>query len=268
MSARFEIDAYAPAEIAARVTTIGVVKARLPFTQMTLLGVLGGAFIALGALYYALVTSDASLAPSAARVLGGVVFSLGLVLVVVAGAELFTGNNLLVTAWASRAISTRDLARNWSIVYITNALGAAGIAWLAVAAGLGTLDDDAVARHIVRIAEAKIALTFGQAFAAGILCNVLVCLGVWLAMAGRSVTDKIIAIVLPISAFVAAGFEHSVANFFFFAMGWAYRDLAAVSIDAGGIIDNLVPVTLGNIVGGGLLVGSVYFLIYRPGNKQ
>jgi formate transporter len=275
MATPFGLDAYSPREIADRVANIGVVKARLPFVPMAMLGVLGGAYIALGALYFTLVTSDPSISYAWSRVLGGMVFSLGLIMVVVAGAELFTGNNLLVMAWADRSISTRELARNWIIVYLTNVVGAFGVVALAWLAGLGDLNQQRVAHHVVNIAVAKTAMPFWKAFFAGVLCNVLVCMAVWLAMAGRSVADKVLAIIFPISAFVAAGFEHSVANFFFIGLGLVFKadightlSIPLESLSLGGFVRNLVPVTLGNIVGGGVLVASVYHIIYRRGRIE
>jgi formate transporter len=264
----FGFDAYSPKEVAARVSSVGVAKARLPLLQMCMLGILGGAFIALGALYFTLITSDAALGYAIARFLGGVVFSLGLILVVVAGGELFTGNNLLVMAWADRQITTKELLRNWVVVYIANAVGAFGVVALAWLAGLGHWNDGAVAHHVLKIATHKTTLPFWEAFFGGVLCNVLVCLAVWLAMAGRTVADKILAILLPISAFVAAGFEHSVANFYFIGLGLVIKSatdlgLAAAALNPAGFVGNLVPVTLGNIVGGGVLVALVYYVIYR-----
>jgi formate transporter len=270
MATAFGLDAYSPREIADRVASVGVAKARLRFVPMAMLGVLGGAYIALGALYFTLVTSDPAISYGWSRVLGGMVFSLGLIMVVVAGAELFTGNNLLVMAWADRLISTRELARNWIIVYITNVIGAFGVVALAWLAGLGELNQNRVSLHVINIAVAKTMMPFWKAFFAGVLCNVLVCMAVWLAMAGRSVADKVLAIIFPISAFVAAGFEHSVANFFFIGLGLVFKadightlSIPLESLSLGGFVHNLVPVTLGNIVGGGLLVAFVYHIIYR-----
>jgi len=255
----FGIDAFSPSEVAERVESVGVRKARLPFVQLFTLGVLAGGFIGLGALYYTLVVSDPNLGFAAKRLLGGLTFSLGLILVVVAGAELFTGNNLLVMAWAGRRISGGELLRNWIIAYAGNFVGAFGLALLVVLAGHGAMNDGGVGRQAVAIATAKGSLPFGEAFLKGILCNVLVCLAVWLAMAGRSVTDKILAVVFPISAFVAAGFEHSVANMYFLSTGFMLQgDLLNM-----GFVRNLVPVTLGNVAGGGIMVALVYFIVYR-----
>ena len=224
MAELFGFDAYSPKEIAERVENIGVTKARLPLLTVATLGVLAGGFIGLGALYFTLVTSDSSLGFAASRLLGGLTFSLGLILVVVAGAELFTGNNLLVMAWASRRITTKELITNWIIVYLANLAGALGLVFLVVLSHHWQMNSNAVAINAVRIAAAKAALPFWEAFFKGIVCNILVCLAVWLALAGRSVTDKIFAIIFPISAFVAAGFEHSIANMYFIPLGIMLKD--------------------------------------------
>ena len=264
------LDAFSPREVAEKVQLVGVTKARLPFLQTAMLGVLAGAFIGLGALYFTLVASDATLGFAATRVLGGLVFSLGLILVSVAGAELFTGNNLMVMAWADRKISTVELMRNWVIVYAANAIGAAGLAVAVYLAHHGAMNGGAVGAAYVKIAAAKTALPFGEAFFKGVLCNLLVCLAVWLAMAGHTVVDKIVAIVLPVSAFVAAGFEHSIANMYFIPLGLLLADTVALpagvnvaSLGWSGAAANLVPVTLGNIVGGSVMVALVYYVVYR-----
>jgi len=201
---------------------------------------------------------------------GGFVFALGLVLVVVAGAELFTGNNLLAMAWADGKIGSGELLRNWALVFATNAIGAMGMAALAVLSGYCDMNDGAVARAAVRIAAAKASLPFWTAFFAGVLCNVLVCLAIWLAMAGHTVVDKVVGIMLPVAAFVGAGFEHSVANMYFLPLGIYLRDTVDTSgipgvanLGWGAYVHNLVPVTLGNIVGGSGFVALVYFVIYR-----
>lgn len=175
-------------------------KVRLPLLSMLMLSVLAGAFIGLGALYYVIVKSDASLGFAAGQVLGGVAFSLGLILVVVAGAELFTGNNLQAMAWADRKISTGDLLRNWAIVCNGNFIGAAGLAVLVFLSHHADMNSGAIAQEYLKIAAAKVALPFWTAFFKAVLCNVLVCMAVWMAFAGRSVIDKVAAIVFPISA--------------------------------------------------------------------
>ena len=267
MAEIFGFDAYSPKEIAERVENIGVTKARLPLLTVATLGVLAGGFIGLGALYFTLVTSDSSLSFAASRLLGGLTFSLGLILVVVAGAELFTGNNLLVMAWASQRITTNELMRNWLIVYLANFAGALGLVLLVFLSDHWQMANGAVGANAVSIAAAKVALSFSEAFFRGILCNILVCLAVWLALAARSVVDKIFAIIFPISAFVAAGFEHSVANMYFIPVGILLKDRILVSgaenLSWSGLWSNLVPVTLGNIVGGGVMVALVYYFVYR-----
>jgi formate/nitrite transporter len=268
MSEIFGLDAYAPKEIAARVETIGVAKARLPLVSQLTLGVLAGGFIGLGALFFTVVTSDASLSFAVSRVLGGVAFSLGLILVAVAGAELFTGNNLLVMAWASGRITTGALLRNWLVIYLANFIGAFGLVLLVLWSNQWRANGDAVGITAVKIAAAKTALPFWEAFFRGILCNILVCLAVWLALAGRSVSDKILAIVFPISAFVAAGFEHSVANMYFIPLGILVQSQISapgLTVSWAGLILNLISVTLGNIIGGGAMVAAVYYLVYRRG---
>ena len=266
----FNSNAYSPAEIKEAVERVGVKKARLPFLASFMLAIVGGGSIGLGALYYTIVASDAEMSFAAVRVLGGLAFSLGLALVLVGGAELFTGNNLIVMAWASRKVSTREMLRNWLIVYLGNLAGAFGLAVLVLLSHHLDMNDGRIGLSILNTAVAKIQPDFVTLFVKGILCNVLVCLAVWLAYAGRSVADKIIALTLPVSAFIAAGFEHCVANMYFLPLAWllvqtghvpANFDTAPITIY--GIIHNLVPVTLGNIVGGAGLVGAVYWIIYR-----
>lgn len=265
MPALFGSDAYAPQEIAARVREVGVAKARLPLATLALLGVLAGVFVGLGALMFTLVASDATLGFAAQRLLGGLVFSLGLVLVSVAGAELFTGNNLLAMAWASGRISGAELLRHWAVACSSNALGAAALALAVWLAGHAALNQGAVGAAALRIAQAKLALGPGEAFWRGLLCNVLVCMAVWMALAGRSVSDKVLAIVFPITAFVAAGFEHSVANFYFFALA-ALLQPAGGAVTLAAVLGNLGPVIAGNLVGGSMVVAGVYWLVYlRPG---
>lgn len=263
----YGFDAFSPAEVFARVESVGVRKARLPILTMLMLAVLAGAFIGMGALYNVLVRSDPALGFAARQVLGGAVFSLGLLMVVVAGAELFTGNNLLVMAWASRKISTRELLRNWLVVFIGNFIGAVGLACLVVLARHPALNQGAVAAQYQQIAAAKTALPFIAAFFSGVLCNALVCMAIWMATAGRSVVDKAVAIVFPISAFVAAGFEHSVANMYLIPMAmllqWTGAAGAAAPIQWSGFVSNMIPVVAGNLVGGALFVGVVFHVIYR-----
>ncbi len=262
-------DAYAPAQIAQRIESVGVTKAKLPTLPLLMLGVLAGAFIGLGAMLFALVKSDASLGFAASALLGGLVFSLGLLLVVVAGAELFTGNHLLAMTWADGRITSREVLRNWGLVCAANFVGAAGLALLVFASGHAGLNGGAIGQTVVKIALAKQELSPAQAFFRGVLCNVLVCMAVWMAMAGRSVVDKAVAVVPPIAAFVAAGFEHSIANMYFMPLAMLLQHFGPETL-AGttpvtwtGLLGNLLPVIAGNLLGGSVLVGLSYYLIYR-----
>ena len=271
MAEAYGVDAFSPQQIAERVDNIGVTKARLPLLSMVMLGMLAGAFIGLGALYYTLVISDTSLSFAVGRVFGAVCFSLGLLLVVVAGAELFTGNNLLAMAWADGKVSTAEVLRNWTVVCVANFVGAAGLAVLVFWSGHAGMNGGAVAQAYLKIAAAKSTVSITELFFRGVLCNVLVCMAVWMVLAGRTVVDKFFAIVLPISAFVAAGFEHSIANMYFFPLALLLK-ASGVALPAGAefisvyaMFRNLVPVILGNIVGGSVLVALVYYVIYiRP----
>ena len=267
MSEIFGFDAYAPREIAQRVETVGVAKARLALLPLALLGLLAGAFIGLGALGFVIVKSDPSLGYAAGQWLGGLVFSLGLLLVVVAGAELFTGNNLLAMAWADGKISARELLRNWIVVCLANLMGAAGLALLVFLSGHAELNGGAIAQTVYKIALAKQGLPWQEALFRGVLCNLLVCMAVWMAMAGRGVVDKAVAIVFPISAFVAAGFEHSIANMYLMPLAWLLQQSGAVPpmppITWAGMLGNWLPVIAGNLLGGSVLVALTYHLIYR-----
>ena len=253
------VDAYTPREIAEKVESLGVAKARTDGLTLLVLALLAGAFISLGALFFITVVTDAKLGFGIARLLGGLAFCLGLVLVVVAGAELFTGNNLIAMAWASHLLPFGAVLRNWGLVYAGNTVGALGTVALAYLGGVHTLGQGAVGQTIVAIGVYKTELSPLSMFALAILCNGLVCLAVWLAMAGRSVVDKIVAIVFPVAAFVAMGFEHSIANLFFLPYA---RLLAPEQVSATGIALNVAVVTAGNIVGGTLLVAAVYWLAY------
>jgi formate transporter len=279
--AQTTFDALLPAEIASRAEDVGVKKANMPILNMLLLAVLAGAFIALGALFSTTTaTGAASLPYGVARLLAGVTFSLGLILVVLAGAELFTGNNLIVMAYLSGRIRFVRIVRNWAIVWVGNFAGASATALLVYLSGQHTFGGGAVGQTALAIGTTKAGLAFGSAFFLGVLCNALVCMAVWLTMGARTSTDKILAIVFPITAFVAAGFEHSVANMYFVPLALLLKGdsafLAAIgktAADYGALTwpaflwNNLLPVTLGNIVGGAGLVGAIYGFIYlRPKN--
>jgi formate/nitrite transporter len=261
----FGSNAFAPPEIAERVQLVGVKKAHLPLLSQLILSVLGGAFIGMGALFYVLVHSDASLGFAARQLMAALSFCLGMLLVVVAGAELFTGNNLIVMARAQGAIGSGEVLRNWTIVFAGNLVGTAGLALLVFLSRHPDMNNGAIGRDYVHIAEAKAALPFLVALWRGVLCNALVCLAIWMSYAGRSVIDKAVAIIFPIAAFVAAGFEHCIANLYYFAMALLLEP-QALGFLFGGMLRNLVAVVIGNVIGGSVLVGLVYYLIYirRP----
>jgi len=248
------MDALLPREIATKAEEIGVAKATLGLLPAFLLSLLAGAFIALGGAFYLV-----ALAESGSRLVGGAAFSLGLVLVVLAGAELFTGNNLVAMAWAAGRVPTRALARSWGLSYLGNLLGAVATALLLEAAGHGRL----VGKLLLAAADAKCGLHPLEAVAKGILCNALVCLAVWLTYGARSSADKILCILFPITAFVACGFEHCVANMYFLPAAML-RGSGITAADA--LLRNLLPVTAGNVAGGTFLVALVYWTVYlrRP----
>ena len=259
------VDAIPPREIARKAEQVGVAKANTDGLTLLVLAILAGAFIALAALLFTVVVTDPRLGFGVTRLIGGLSFCLGLVLVIVAGAELFTGNNLLAMAWASGLIDTRAVLRNWPIVYVGNVVGSLATVLLAWWGNIAALGDGAVGATAVQVATLKGGLTVGEALARGILCNALVCLAVWLAMGGRSVADKVLAILFPVTAFVAIGFEHSIANWFFLPFGMLLDSAGAVTIAAAA--RNLAAVTLGNIIGGTLLVAGVYWVAYLRGGQ-
>ena len=262
MADTYGFDAFSPAQIAERVNELGVTKARLPLLSLVMLGLLAGVFIGLGALFFVIVQSDPSLGFAAKHVVGGVVFSLGLLLVVVAGAELFTGNNLLAMAWAEGKITSAEVLKNWAVICAANFAGAAGLAAVVVLSGHTETNGGAVREAYVLIGAHKAGLPPVRAFFSGVLCNVLACMAVWMSLAGRSVVDKLAAVVLPIAAFVAAGFEHSVANMYLISIAMMLEPAAIVDW---GLARNLIPVIAGNLVGGSVLVALVYRVIYlRP----
>ena len=273
------MDALLPQDIARKAEALGADKARMPAMRLFALAILAGAFIAFGAIFFAVVQVGAADTPfwGIARLLGGVAFSLGLVLVVIGGAELFTGNTLMVMALAAGRIGLVDMLRAWIIVYAGNLVGAIGTALLVFLSGQYRFAAGAMGETYLAIAAAKSALPLVDLFFLAILCNVLVCLAVWLTIGAHSTTDKILAVVLPIAAFVAAGFEHSVANMFFLPLAQMIAgnsegvtgEFAAVGTVA--TLRNLVVVTGGNIVGGGVLVGIVYWFVYlrnRPDTQS
>ena len=274
------VDNYTPLEIAQMVDSRGVAKANAPGLTTLALGVLAGAFIALGAVLATIIGSQSALGFGPTRLLMGIGFSLGLVLVIIAGAELFTGNNLIVMSWVSRRISLKQLLRNWGIVYIGNFIGALSIVVMVYYARWWAQDEGNVGTTALAIANTKVNLSFEVVFIRGVLANALVCLAVWLASGGRSLMDKIFAIIFPIAAFVAAGFEHSIANMYFIPLGLLLANNAEALQTTGlasqqlsrltvpWFLHNLTAATLGNILGGGLLVGLVYWFIYLRDRKE
>jgi formate/nitrite transporter len=277
MSNEIKLDAFLPAEMAERAENVGVKKASLDFWSMFILAILAGAFIGLGAEFATLVTTDSGLSFGMNKLMGGLVFCLGLILVVVAGAELFTGNNLIIMAWVNGKLTLGQLMRNWVIVYFGNLVGSLITVLLMYLTKQWTFSSYHVGATALNIANSKVNLGFSEALARGILCNALVCLAVWLCLSGRSVIDKILAIVFPITAFVASGFEHSVANMYFIPMGIMLKGEEQIleaagkvasdlsNLDLLGFVGNLLPVTIGNIFGGGFMVAAVYWFTYlRP----
>jgi len=283
MSDQISIDSLLPAAMAAKAEGVGIKKSQLEASKMFALALLAGAFIGLGAIFCTTVlTGSGALPYGVARLLGGLVFTLGLILVVVGGAELFTGNTLIMMAYVDGKVPLSALLRNWGIVYLGNFIGSLLTAVIMFFSAQYTFANGAVGLTALNIANSKVGLGFVQAIALGIMCNTLVCLAVWLCFSARSTTDRILAIIPPIAAFVAAGFEHSIANMYFIPMGLFIKDFAPASfwqatalVDAGKtaasygnltwgtfLINNLLPVTIGNIIGGGIMVGLVYWFVY------
>ncbi len=270
------LDALLPPDMARRAEQVGVTKAALATDRLLVLAMLAGAFIGFGGLL-SVVATTGTLPYGVSRILGGAVFSLGLVLVVVGGAELFTGNTLLVMAAASRRVTWASVGRSLVLSFVGNAIGAIGLAVAVVAGGVHDQGERAVGARLLAIGRTKSELDIGRAFILGILANVLVCLAVWMSFSARSVIDKVAAVVGPVTAFVALGFEHSIANLFLVPAAIIVKDQAGpefwegAGIDAATytnltwgdfIVHNLIPVTLGNLVGGSVLVGLVYWFVY------
>ena len=278
MSAEINFDAFPPPGMAAKAEGVGVKKAGLDALTMFALAILAGAFIAVGAIFATTVLAGTSTLPyGVARLLGGLVFTTGLILVVVGGAELFTGNNLIIMAFASGKVDSGGLLRNWVIVYVGNFVGSILTAYIMFLSKQYTFGGGAIGLTALGIGESKTSLGFIQAIALGIMCNALVCMAVWLCFSARSTTDKILSIIPPIAAFVAAGFEHSVANMYFIPVALFIKNMgdpkffelikkAAADFPhltwGNFFIANLLPVTIGNIIGGAVMVGLVYWFAY------
>lgn len=277
------IDSLMPSEMAVQAELVGVSKANMSISKTLVLAMLAGAFIAFGSIFFTAVTAGSTLPYGITRLMGGISFSLGLVLVIVGGAELFTGNNLIVMAWANKKISTPQILKNWALVYVGNMTGALFVAVLLFFSGQYLSASGMVGINILNIGKAKCELGFIQAITLGILCNILVCLAVWLCFSSQSVSGKIMSIVFPITAFVTSGFEHSIANMYFIPEAilvlhhgdTEFLSLANSSTQNYGsitwsnyLLHNLIPVTIGNIIGGAVLVGLVYWFVFLRKSKK
>ncbi|MBN1298375.1 MAG: formate/nitrite transporter family protein [Actinobacteria bacterium] len=275
MQHEYNFDDYTPSDMAKRVEQASVRKASLNWLSLLMLAVLAGAFIALAAEFYTIVIFDSNISAGFTRLIGGFCFSLGLILVIVAGAELFTGNNLIIMGFASRVVSYKQVLRNWVFSFAGNLIGSISVVFLMFLTNIWSMKNFMLGAKIVQIAAEKTNLTFIEAFSRGILCNALVCLAVWLCFSARTVISKIAAIIFPITAFVASGFEHNIANMYFIPMGLllkgnsnvmaalkaALPDLNTANLTVFGFLGNIFAVTIGNIVGGAIMVGVVYWMI-------
>ncbi len=271
----FNFDDYSPSDMEKRVEQASKRKANLSWLSLLMLSIIAGSFIALGAEFFTIVIFDSTLSVGFTRLIGGLCFSLGLILVIVAGAELFTGNNLVIIGFASGIVTYKQVLKNWVFSYIGNFIGSISVVYLMFLTDLWKIKNFDLGAKIVQIASDKTNLTFLQGFSRGILCNALVCLAVWLCFSARSVISKIGAIIFPITAFVASGFEHSIANMYFIPMGMLIKNNTGViealiknfpnqnlsNLNILGFLGNLFSVTLGNIIGGAIMVGVVYWVI-------
>jgi formate/nitrite transporter len=269
-------DAIMPASMAMRAEENGVKRAATDPLTVFVLSILAGAFISFGAVFATTVSAGTGLSYGVGRLLTGLVFSAGLVMVIIAGAELFTGNNIIVMAWASGKVKTRALLLNWFLSFTGNFIGAIATAVLVFYSTQYTFGDGAVGLSALNIASAKTSLNFIPALILGILCNALVCLAVWMLFSARTNIDRIVTAIPPVAIFAAAGFEHSIANIYFIPMGLFIKDGAPGSfwnsirktaadfpeLTWSNFLANLLPVTLGNIIGGSLMVAAVYWFVY------
>lgn len=261
-----------PNEICDAAVGAGCTKAKLRVSQQAILGMLAGAFIAIGGAVSAVVSHSITNV-GLSKFAGGAVFPVGLILVVICGAELFTGNCLMTVPLAGKEIKFGPMIKNWVIVYIFNFVGSVLIAFLVFKAGVFGMNSGKLGGTVIKVASTKAALPFWTAFCSGILCNFLVCLAVWGAFAAKDIVSKVVIIWFPIMAFVTCGFEHCVANMYYLTAGMFAKSnpsFVAASglsqdkiINGMGIVHNLIPVTLGNIVGGVVLVGISYFMVYK-----
>jgi formate/nitrite transporter len=254
-------DVLTPAETEAKLETIGLNKVNMPLTRSILLGILAGLFIGMGGMMLGLVLSTPDIPFFVTRITGGLVFCIGLVLVLLSGAELFTGNNLIIAATLSKKVTWGAYSKNLVLIWVTNLIGSLIAVAIVYFSGFGDMNGGAVATTYANLAAAKVAIPPLTLFFKALLCNMLVCLAVWMSFAGRTFVDKFFAVLFPITAFVACGGEHSVANMFFLPLGYVYNLVGGglAAIDLGGIVYNLGVVTIGNMVGGIVFVGIFYW---------
>ncbi|KKO19401.1 MAG: formate/nitrite transporter family protein [Candidatus Brocadia sp.] len=274
-------DAYSPPQIAARIDRVALVKAKLSPSQTFMLSILAGSYLALGAQFATLVISDSTLHLGLTSLIEGIVYSLGFILAIIGGAEVFTGNCLIIMGYVSKRITTRELLSNWIISYTGNFIGCLLMVCWMYKSQQWEFFNHMVGAKALLIAHKKVNLSFMNAFARGVLCNALICLAVWLCFSGRSVADKVISIIFPIGGFVASGFEQCVSNMYYIPTGIVLRKNEAIIAASekmtgkpldlshltwkGFLINNLIPVTLGNIVGGVVLIGIIFWFVYlRP----
>lgn len=274
---RLSVDLLSPEAVTEKAESIGVKKAKNTLRSTVMLGILAGVFIGLAGEFYTMCTFDTQTGYSLTKLLGGLAFSLGLILVVITGAELFTGNTLLVIAYMTKKITLGDLLRNWLLVYIGNFIGASLVVFLVLYSKQWAVKEYAFAVEAVKIGTTKLSYDFFTVIIRGILANLLVVLGVWLSYAGRTLSDKLLAVIFPVTAFVASGFEHSIANMYFIPLALSLKSLPQVQqalshlahpivfdnlTVPGFIFNNLIPATIGNIIGGGIFVGLAYWFVY------
>lgn len=258
------VELNSPNKIANDVVEKYRLKTTTSIVTLIILGILGGAYIGMGSTLYALVTSDLSkfVGLGFAKLMGGIVFSVGLILIVLCGGELFTGNCLLIAPRMQKKIKTKDILKNWTIVYLTNFIGCMIFVFLIYFSGIAKTGNYMLAENFIHIATAKTNNPFYVTMIKGILANWLVCLAIWLSMAGRTMSEKIIGITIPVATFVALGFEHSIANMFLIPMGILYNTSIETLNWSSFFITNLIPTTIGNIIGGAVMVGLVYYFVY------
>lgn len=270
----YTVDALSPDEIARKVTQLGASKVQTGAVSTLALAILAGFFIGLGGILAGTIASGSELGAGPTKMLMGLGLTMGLFMVVITGAELFTGNSLMLMGLVSRHISLRELSSNWSLVYVGNLIGALIVVFLVYFSRWWAQDDYAFAQTAIAIAQGKVDLSFEIIFVRGILANVLVCLAIWLAMAGRTLTDKLLGIALPVCTFIAAGFEHSIANMYFVPLGVLLAHDPEALAGAGftaeqaarmtlpWTVHNIVAATLGNIIGGGVIVGLAHWFVH------